>query len=322
MTAIPDISVVMGVYNNADTLPAALDSILSQEGVALEFIVVDDGSTDGSAAILDAAAKKDVRLKVVHKQNEGLTRALIDGCALAAAPWIARQDADDVSLPGRLTAQLARARQADAPVLVGCGSRTLAPAGEILAEFHPPAESAAAAQRVLEEGQAIAPHGAIFFRRDAYEKTGGYRAAFFYAQDIDLTTRLAELGPVAGVSRILFEYRLSPSAITARHGKDQRAFYRLIRRGRGLRRQGRPEQSLLAEADRLSRKCLARQGRRRNLFEFHYFIGAYLLKQNHPHARGYLEKAIQSRPWSPKAWIRWLQARRSAARGPVGEAIR
>ena len=79
MKAIPDISVVMGVYNNADTLSAALDSILSQEGVELEFVVIDDGSTDGSASILDEAAKTDPRLRVVHKKNEGLTRALIDG---------------------------------------------------------------------------------------------------------------------------------------------------------------------------------------------------------------------------------------------------
>ena len=98
----PEVSVVMSAFNDAVTLPAALESILSQQGVELEFIVVDDGSTDGSAAILDEAARKDARLKVVHRPNAGLTRALIAGCALASAPWIARQDADDVSQPGRL----------------------------------------------------------------------------------------------------------------------------------------------------------------------------------------------------------------------------
>src|SRR6056297_3621885 len=111
MSARPDVSVVMSVYNNADSLPAALESILSQEGVALEFIVIDDGSTDGSGTILDEAAARDPRLKVIHKQNEGLTKALIEGCAMASAPWIARQDADDLSLPGRLKAQLDRAMQ-------------------------------------------------------------------------------------------------------------------------------------------------------------------------------------------------------------------
>ncbi len=61
------ISVVMSVYNNADTLAAALDSILAQEGVALEFIVIDDGSTDSSGKILDEAAARDPRLKMGHR---------------------------------------------------------------------------------------------------------------------------------------------------------------------------------------------------------------------------------------------------------------
>lgn len=86
----PEISVVMSVYNNADTLSSALNSVLSQEGVLLEFIVINDGSTDESGRILDEAAARDPRLKVAHKKNEGLTRALMDGCALASAPWIAR----------------------------------------------------------------------------------------------------------------------------------------------------------------------------------------------------------------------------------------
>ena len=91
MTAQPDISVVMSVYNNADALPAALESILSQEGVELEFIVVNDGSTDSSATVLDEAAQKDARLKVVHKKNEGLTRALMDFRAVDCAAGCRRR---------------------------------------------------------------------------------------------------------------------------------------------------------------------------------------------------------------------------------------
>lgn len=307
MRASPELSVVMGVYNNADTLAAALDSILSQSGVDLEFIVVDDGSTDGSAAILDEAARKDSRLKVIHKQNEGLTRALIDGCAQASAPWIARQDADDVSLPGRLKAQLARARQTDEPVLVGCGARILAPRGEILDEFHPPAEVAAASRRVLEEGQAISPHGSILFRRDAYEQVGGYRAAFYYAQDIDLATRLAEIGPVAAVSEISYEYLFSPSAISGRHGKFQRAYYRLIRRGHEWRRQGRSERKLLEQAEQLRRQCLRRKGKRQFSFEYFYFVGTRLLICRPDRAEAYFRKALALRPWSAKALVRWGQ---------------
>jgi GT2 family glycosyltransferase len=312
MSAAPEISVVMGVYNNADTLSAALDSVLAQAGVQLEFIVVDDGSTDGSAAILDEAAKKDSRLRVVHKSNAGLTRALIDGCALAVAPWIARQDADDVSRPGRLKAQVDRARQPDAPVLIGCGCRILAPEGEVLEEYRPPADPAAAARRLLAEGQAISPHGSILFRRDAYEKAGGYRAAFYYAQDIDLTLRLAESGPVAAVLDILYDFRFSPGALTGRFGKCQRAFYRLIRQAHRLRRQGRSEGRLLARAERLSRKCRRDRNGGASRFATDYFVGCWLLRQQSGRALHYLNQAVQSRPWSVRARIRRSQARRLA----------
>jgi glycosyltransferase involved in cell wall biosynthesis len=315
MTAVPDISVVMGVFNNAATLPAALDSILSQEGVGLEFIVVDDGSTDGSAAILDEAARKDSRLRVVHKENEGLTRALIDGCALAVAPWIARQDADDVSLPGRLLAQLARARQPDAPVLVGCGAAISTPAGEKLMEIHPPTEILAAKRRVLGEGQAISPHGSILFRRAAYEEIGGYRKAFYYAQDIDLMTRLAEGGPVTAVPELFYEYRFSPAAISGRQGRFQRAFYRLIRQGHDLRRHGRSDGHLLEQAGRLRMQCLRRRKGRAPSFEGLYFIGACLLGRQPERACAYFRQALSLHPWSAKALFRWGQAIRQSRKG-------
>lgn len=305
----PDISVVMGVYNNGNTLPAALESILSQEEVALEFIVVDDGSTDGCAALLDEAARKDPRLKIVHKKNEGLTRALIKGCALASAPWIARQDADDISRPGRLKAQLDRARQTDAPVLVGCGARICSPAGETLMEIHPPTEATAARRRVLEEGQAISPHGSILFSRVAYAECGGYREVFYYAQDIDLTTRLAEKGPVSAVPKLLYEYRYSPSALSGIHGRFQREFYRLIRNGHSLRSRGMSEQVLLEEAERVRQECLRQRGRARGpSFEGLYFIGTCLLTPQPGRAAAYFRQALGIHPWSTKALLRWGQA--------------
>jgi glycosyltransferase involved in cell wall biosynthesis len=91
----PDVSVVMSVYNDATYLCGAVESILIQEGVSFEFIIIDDGSTDGSGQILDEYAAKDSRIRVVRQQNRGLTRALIAGCAMARGKYIARQDSDD-----------------------------------------------------------------------------------------------------------------------------------------------------------------------------------------------------------------------------------
>ena len=92
----------MSVYNGASNLAATMDSILSQEGVEFEFIVVNDGSTDATGEILDDYARRDNRVRVIHQENTGLTRALIRGCAAASGEFIARQDAGDVSLRGKI----------------------------------------------------------------------------------------------------------------------------------------------------------------------------------------------------------------------------
>ena len=103
MSGDPLISVVMSVFNDARHIAATLDSVLSQEDADLEFIVIDDGSTDETGQILDGYAVRDPRLRVVHQENSGLTCSLIRGCALARGKYIARQDGGgDVSLPGRL----------------------------------------------------------------------------------------------------------------------------------------------------------------------------------------------------------------------------
>src|SRR5262245_47015027 len=132
MNTNPEVSVVMSVHNGASHLVATLDSILSQEGVELEFIAVNDGSTDKSAQILDDYAQRDDRMRVVHQDNTGLTVALIRGCGIARGEFIARQDVGDVSLPGRLARQRAILDAEPAVVMVSCATRFVGPADEEL----------------------------------------------------------------------------------------------------------------------------------------------------------------------------------------------
>ena len=310
----PEISVVMGVCNNADTLQPALAGILSQEGADLEFIVVDDGSTDGSAEILDEAAKNDSRLQIMHKKNEGLTRALIDGCAMAVAPWIARQDADDVSLPGRLRRQLERARQADAPVLVSCRAECIAPEGDVLFVTAGSDDPEAARHRILRDRRTLSAHGAMLFRKDAYQAVGGYRAEFYYAQDVDLSIRLAEVGRVAVVADVLYRFQFAPGTISGRKNRWPLAFYRLILRSQAARAAGRSDQAILKQALRLKMQCAKCTRKPVSRFPAWYFMGNCLLAAGSPaRAVHYLRMALELRPWSLRAWFRWLQARRQMA---------
>src|ERR1700754_3126237 len=96
MSGPPDISVIMSVYNGAQDLCESVESILSQRDASLEFIIVNDGSTDNSPHILEEFAGRDSRVKLIHQQNLGLTKSLIKGCAIARGKYIVRQDAGDI----------------------------------------------------------------------------------------------------------------------------------------------------------------------------------------------------------------------------------
>lgn len=308
----PAISVVMGVYNNADTLPAALAGILSQQGVELEFIVVDDGSTDGSAAILDAAAKTDARLRVVHKPNEGLTRALIDGCALALAPWIARQDADDVSLPGRLAALLDLARRHPDAVMLSSAVQYVGPNGERLVRMSRPADPVRARRQLLDEKGGPPAHGSVMFSREAYRAVGGYRACFHFGQDSDLWLRLAERGGIAYAEPVFYVYRLSPGAISGASRSLQRKFGRWGQACRKARKNGRSEAPFLSRAERLTQKIrsgavhVAKTADRATGL---YHVGCLLERSDPAGARAYFRQVLAVRPLCARAWYKLLRMR-------------
>ena len=117
----PVVSVVISVFNAGALLPQAMRSVLDQEGVDFEIVVVDDGSTDGSGEALDRYAREDPRVRVLHQENAGLTKALIRGCSQARGELIARQDVDDVSLPGRLEKQARLLRSDPSLAMVSSG---------------------------------------------------------------------------------------------------------------------------------------------------------------------------------------------------------
>lgn len=103
------ISVIMGVYNAVDTVSAAIDSILGQTFQDFEFIICDDGSSDGSVSLLEKYHKRypdKIRL-IIHEKNKGLNETLNDCLKIAEGEYIARMDADDLSMPTRFEKQVA-----------------------------------------------------------------------------------------------------------------------------------------------------------------------------------------------------------------------
>src|SRR6185369_4386478 len=117
--AVPLISVVLPVYNGEKYLAEAIDSILGQTLTDFELIIIDDGSTDNSLAILKQYKQRDNRIRLIARENRNLATTLNDLIDLAQGEWVARMDQDDIALPHRFEKQLQWLEQTGADI---CGS--------------------------------------------------------------------------------------------------------------------------------------------------------------------------------------------------------
>jgi glycosyltransferase involved in cell wall biosynthesis len=297
----PEVSVVMSVYNGAGGLAATLDSVLGQQDCDLEFIVVNDGSTDSSGQILDQYAACDRRLRVLHQENAGLTRSLIRGCDLARGEFIARQDADDLSLPARLKEQCEFLRGAAGAVAVASTVRFVAPAGEWLFDVTPPPQVTVDLQtRHLR----LPPLFAACFRREAFLRVGGFRPTFVVAQDVDLWLRLLEAGVCNGLNRLHYQSTLTLGGISSRRRGEQLRLAALALHCARQRRLGQDDAALLAA---YSPKAVPRRAERgREQAAFHYFIGSCLRPHDPVAAKRYFELALRDNPFHMKALVRRL----------------
>lgn len=302
---MPIVSVVVSVYQCAATLARSLGSVLEQNLRELELIVVDDGSTDGSSAWLDALAARDKRVRVLHQENRGLTSALARGCAEARGAYVARHDADDLSLPERLSRQAARLRGDDELAFVSCWSQVIGPRDELLLEVRRPEDRAAAKGALTRDG--VAPwHGSVMFRADAYRRVGGYREAFRYAQDWDLWLRLVDVGDLAYEPAFLYAFRVGETSLSSARRSQQQRLGEIARACRVARLDGSSDEPLLAEAARVSAEPPPpRSGRDPG---HTYFIGKCLLDRRDPRCLTYLRRARHERPWAWRPHAAWLLA--------------
>src|SRR3954451_17524256 len=128
------LSVVTTAYNTAPYLRAAIESILNQTFRDFEYILVDDGSTDGSLPILREFERRDSRVRVISRGNTGIVRAANDGIAVARGKYLARMDSDDLSMPTRFEKQIAYLDAHSECVLVGSRVMIMDPYGSPVAE--------------------------------------------------------------------------------------------------------------------------------------------------------------------------------------------
>ncbi|MFN0111799.1 MAG: glycosyltransferase family 2 protein [Blastocatellia bacterium] len=313
MNERPDVSVVMSVYNGAAHLRETIDSILNQKGVLLEFVIVNDGSTDQSPQILYEYAEREPRVRIIHQENQGLTRALIAGCAAATGDYIARQDVGDISLPGRLLLQKSTLDRNDDVVYVSCWSEYCGPEWEFLYVVKGTGRAGLPAHIIdLTETHGVMDgptcHPSVMFRRESYLKGGGYRAEFYCGQDWDLWYRLAELGKFQVIEQSLYRVRILPTGISIRNRKIQQSLARLSYEALLQRSRSQSDQNILEQACQI-RPVSSKANKKTNQAAGLYFIGECLRRRNDQASITYFQKAIRQSPLSIKPWIRLIQCK-------------
>jgi len=224
----PVISVVMSVYNGQKYLRESIDSILNQTCKSFEFIVINDGSKDNSLDILLEYQTKDNRLLIVSQNNIGLTRSLNRGIKLAASEYIARQDADDISLPARLEKQLNYMENHPEVAVIGCLGDVFSVNG-VLRTSKDLKYSREGIKRHL-ASKNLFMHGSAMMRKSCLAKVGFYREFFRHSQDYDLWLRLSQYFDIDILPEHLYKYRVTPDAISVSRWPIQKQYADVARK--------------------------------------------------------------------------------------------
>ena len=240
----PMLSVLLPVYNARDTVGPAIQSILRQTFREFELLVIDDGSQDGSVEI--ARKFRDPRIRIIElKENGGLVAALNLGIELARGDLIARQDADDESMPTRLERQFAVLSREPNLVAVGAALQIVkhgSPSGEV---WKYPVSAAGA--RWLSLFKTPVAHSAVVYRRAAVIGIGGYSEDYRFAEDFELWSRLLEIGNIISLKEILVKYDIGVGGVSRAKVTEQRLVHCRIVRTNMQRLLGRDVENDVAE---------------------------------------------------------------------------
>jgi glycosyltransferase involved in cell wall biosynthesis len=211
----PRVTVLTTVYNGARYLDEAIDSLRAETFTDFEHVIVDDGSTDATPEILARAAARDPRVVLLRSEtNRGIANATNHGLSIARGEYIARLDADDVSLPGRLAREVAVLDAHADVAMVSMNYESISADGVVLGRSHrdhPPEVVA----YLLNFSNSVGGHSQVMFRRSVIEALGGYDATCNVALDYELWTRIATRGRIVVLPELGMRYRVHGESITA-----------------------------------------------------------------------------------------------------------
>ena len=213
------VSVVMSVRDGERHLGEAIESILSQTFHDFEFIVINDGSKDETGSILVGYENLDSRMRVYHQENHGLIYCLKKGCDLARGKYIARMDADDVSMPQRFSEQVQYLEANRDIGILGTWVEYIDETGASLGEWSPPSKPGVI-EWLLLFGNCLA-HPSVMMRRDVVGKVGPYRHEALYVEDYDLWARSVGVTRLANIPLPLVKRRICEEGVSVQHYREQ-----------------------------------------------------------------------------------------------------
>jgi len=218
----PIISVIMGIYKDEQHVWEAVQSILDQTYRNLEFIIINDGSPDRSPEIV--ASFDDLRIRLIHQTNHGLVYTLNKAAKLARGEFIARMDADDISMPSRFEKEMqlliSRAKVGVVGSFFAYIDKANQPTGVVIT----------APTKHIDIRRSFYinnpfGHGSTIFRKEAYLQAGDYTNDYGPTEDFDMWRRLADDSwQLAIIPEVLYLYRLVASGISAQAGTVQHKF--------------------------------------------------------------------------------------------------
>lgn len=217
----PTVSVVLPVRNGERFIRQAVESVLSQTFSDFELIVVENGSVDGTSDILNELAAADHRVRVVESGEIGLVAALNLGLRHAAGEFLARMDADDVSLPMRFARQVDALRADPTLVAVGTRYRYVDEDGRVISARKVPLGSAALGA-AFHFGNPLA-HPSVMLAPRRLDQPLVYSSEYPDAEDFELWLRLWQSGTIRNIADELLEHRVHADSVTANPERGRRS---------------------------------------------------------------------------------------------------
>lgn len=330
MTA-PAISVVMSVFNGQAFLAPAIESILNQTFRDFEFIIIDDGSADKTSEILSAYASRDARIRTVRHENKGRTASLNGGISLARANYIARMDADDIALPGRLLQQIEFLRQHPEVGLLGGAVQLIDHSGKVFDTVRPPLSDSEIKSIMLRYNPMW--HPTVVMRKEVLLAVGTYRTIFDESEDYDLFLRMGERCQIANLDKVVLRYRIHANQVSVRHGRHQVECVLAAAAAAEIRKRGGSDP--LSGIDRITPKLLRSLGvttaQVREALLAHYIHWIDLLRQIDTEAAlgctlqlacdQYVDRPARANAFLAAATIQYGQRRRAKALISAGRAV-